>query len=439
MSGRTTHCDALVVGSTLGGLVAANYLARCGLRVVLLEEEAKYRPVMREPFLLTGLQAGGGTMRVLRELALPRLEAPQIERKPVALQVILPEAWVDVPRGAGALASEIDSHGLAPSRWVRSWLEEVDLQAMKLQAELWDTRTAGLRSPLQRLMQREANAPPLAAALPPVPRGLEVFVTAQLAALSAVDPPAAAPAPALLLLATRAGSFHMPNAATTFRELLRRRLPTLHGEIHRTETFQLVHTRRDLGVELPRGRLRTRALLIAVPRQPLRRFLAELDEAPTWLVPGPEPLEIPQRLFRVERRSLPVAMAPRVIRADGAPESLHWLARHRDPEDAEIEWILASGPGAPELSADDPLGTLAPFSRDTILPVDPGPAPRWDREGRDLRFPPNGVTTCLRARPPILGVGPELSAGLGFEGEVLHARRTALQLANRLGTWTRMP
>ena len=76
----TIRSDVLVLGSTLGGLVAANYLARAGLRVVLLEEEVqtKRSSLLREPFLLSGLESSGRIMRVLRELALPLIEQREI-------------------------------------------------------------------------------------------------------------------------------------------------------------------------------------------------------------------------------------------------------------------------------------------------------------------------------------------------------------------------
>ena len=52
----TIRSDVLVLGSTLGGLIAATYLARAGLRVTLFEEDThdKRLGLLREPFLLTG-------------------------------------------------------------------------------------------------------------------------------------------------------------------------------------------------------------------------------------------------------------------------------------------------------------------------------------------------------------------------------------------------
>ncbi|MCH6563464.1 MAG: hypothetical protein IH800_13730 [Myxococcales bacterium] len=127
----TIRSDVLVLGSTLGGLVAANYLARAGLRVVLLEEEvhAKRPTLLRDPFMLSGLASGGPVMRVLRELALPLIEQREIQRSDVALQVILPAARIDVVRGQDALAREIEAHGLGNAKALKAWLAAVDAQA----------------------------------------------------------------------------------------------------------------------------------------------------------------------------------------------------------------------------------------------------------------------------------------------------------------------
>ena len=430
----TIRSDVLVLGSTLGGWIAANYLARAGLRVVLLEEEAhaKRPALLREPFLLSSLESGGRIMRVLRELALPLIEQREIQREPVALQVILPKARIDLVRGRDALTRELAAHGLGDAKAIRSWLDAVDTRGAQTQAELWEKSGRG-RAPA-RLVQRRSAAAASEAGLPPAPEGLDSFVRAQLSALCALETPAQAPAPALLLRMTREGGFRMPHSEIPFLGLFRRRLETLYGEIHQAGRFHLISDRTEVAVELPRDQIFGRALVIAAPREPLRRFLAQAGSSPDWLKPSAPPLQTPTRIFRADRDYLPQGMASRVIRAeDDSAGALHWLARSPDPKDSRFDWLVAYGPGACKLPAENPLGSLAPFAGPGILPVGPGATPRWDLDAGNLRFREAGIPVSLKHRPPVVCVGPELAPGLGFEGEVLCARRVALRLAEWLG------
>ena len=119
------HCDALVLGSTLGGLVAGSFLARAGLRVVLIEEEIhQKRPsLLREPFLLTGLERGGPVGELLGDLGIPLLERREIAPREIALQVLLPGgARIDVGRGRRVLSSELDLYGVVDRATALIWL-----------------------------------------------------------------------------------------------------------------------------------------------------------------------------------------------------------------------------------------------------------------------------------------------------------------------------
>ena len=120
----TVRSDVLVLGGTLGGLVAATYLARTGLRVVLIEESAQTkRPaLLREPFLLPGLAPSGSLAKVLRELALPLLEQREFGQDRISLQVVLPDARIDVAAADEEFAMELDRFGLAKPDEVVRWL-----------------------------------------------------------------------------------------------------------------------------------------------------------------------------------------------------------------------------------------------------------------------------------------------------------------------------
>ncbi len=225
----------------------------------------------------------------------------------------------------------------------------------------------------------------------------------------------------------------MPHAGDAFLELFRRRFQTLPGEIRPLGEFSLISNRQDVGVELPRVMLFGRAMLIAAPRELLRRACAEPRSTPSWLEGSVAPTELPVRLFRADADALPVGLAQRAIISPGPPEALHWLARHRDPGKPRVEWLVISGPGAAQLASGNPLGDLNPFAGRGIVPVDPGPTPGWDRDGSDQRFGLPRPRAVLRQRPSVIAVGPEVAPDLGLEGEVLWARSTALKLVERLG------
>lgn len=452
MTTLRSDADVLVLGSTLGGLVAATYLARAGLRVVLLEEGAhrKRPPLLREPFLLPGLGPNGAVRRVLRELALPLIDQRELREEPVALQVVLPQARVEVEPDCERLACELAAYRLADRIAALAWLERVQRSASTAREALFDdpapprTATRHLSPPsslgsefakrVQNAVAARADAPlQIQAALPAPPPGLGPFITAQLMALAALSPPEGAPAPSLLLDGARSAVFRMPHSGAPFLDLFRRRFQTLHGEIWPVDEFALIEERNGVGVELARTRCFGQALVIAVPRDPLRRFLQELAKVPRFLRRSRPVERLGARLFRAERRELPVGLGTRVVVADRMPGRVHWLSFNPDPVHEGMEWLVASGPGAAALSPSNPLGDLAPFSSAGLTAVAGGPDPLWDLDSGELCFPLEEPPEALRARGPVVLVGPELAPGLGVEGEILQARRVAIRLAHRLG------
>lgn len=287
---------------------------------------------------------------------------------------------------------------------------------------------------MQRLVARASRSAAPDAGLGPIPEGMAPVVDALLAGLSRLVPNAVQGRDAALLLrGTLNGGFFMPDAGSPFLDLFRRRLGALHGEIRGTSEFALVNERGSLGLELPRGRIFARALVLAAPLELIRRVAAQAGPAPRWLPARTPPVDLPARLFRAEPDSLPAGLAARAVVAPGPVESLHWLARYADPVQKGVEWVLVGGPGAARLPADQPLGDLCPFPGTGITPVELGATPLWDRDAADHRFLSAGGDTAFRGRAPVIAVGAELAPGLGFEGELLLARRAALRLAERLG------
>ncbi|MFI5317870.1 MAG: hypothetical protein ACHQ6T_19385 [Myxococcota bacterium] len=439
----TLRSDVLVIGSSLGGLVAATYLARSGLRTVLLEEEslAKRPPLLREPFVLSGLEQEGPAHRVLRELALPLIEQRRVAQRSVALQVLLPHARLDVHAGRRDFARELEAFDVCDPIAAQAFFEAVDARGDELRARLVEGDASESNAPLmQRLLSRTGRNGSVDASLGPMPDGLAPVVDALLAALSRLTPQSPPGRDsALLLRGTRDGGFFMPDAGTPFLDLFRRRFLTLHGEIRSAGDFALVSERGELGIELPRGRLFARGVVLAAPIELLRRVSTAAGTTPRWLSPRTPPVDVPVRLFRAQPDSLPVGLAARAVLTPGPPESLHWLARYADPVQEGVEWLLVAGPGAAALSLDHPLGALNPFPDDGLVPVDLGPAPRWDRDAADHRFLAPRGESALRTKPPVYAVGAEVAPGLGFEGELLLARQAALRLADRLGAKRGLP
>src|SRR5258705_43031 len=151
----TLRSEVLVIGSWLGGLVAATYLARSGLRTVLIEEDplARRPPLLREPFALSGLEIDGPAHRVFRELALPLIEQRSVAQRSVALQVLLPHARLDIHAGRRDLARELDAFQVCDPAAAQAFFEAVDVRGDELRARLVDGDAGDSNAPLvQRLL-----------------------------------------------------------------------------------------------------------------------------------------------------------------------------------------------------------------------------------------------------------------------------------------------
>src|SRR3990172_8047832 len=118
---RTRRWDAVVVGGGLPGLVTAIVLGQRGARVLVLEEEAATRgfPGLREPFFLPGSERESILGACLRALRIPLIDQRRVQTDPVGLQVVMPDARLDVG-DAELTASEWVAWGLAKPHLARS-------------------------------------------------------------------------------------------------------------------------------------------------------------------------------------------------------------------------------------------------------------------------------------------------------------------------------
>src|SRR5678816_669281 len=91
------------------------------LRVLLVEEESAARlpATVRDPFFLAGAASGGVLDACLRALALPLIDRRRLATEPVAYQVVLPDARVDVASPTRT-AEELVAWGLAKPEIARA-------------------------------------------------------------------------------------------------------------------------------------------------------------------------------------------------------------------------------------------------------------------------------------------------------------------------------
>ncbi|HEY8493763.1 MAG TPA: hypothetical protein VIN04_07695 [Myxococcota bacterium] len=399
---RARRWDVVVLGSALPGLIAAIRLAMGRLRVLLVEEETSARlPVaVREPFFLAGAAPGGVLDACLRALMLPLIDRRRLQPHPIAYQVILPEARVDL--GAPArTAEELVSWGLAKPETARA---------------------------LVRGLAEAAAAE------------RDALLEAQVRALVNVATPQVTPeARARLLGCALEGGTTWESPDDSLLGLLRRRFQSLHGETRLLPNrFELVSLGELAGVapalsdEVWCGR----ALVINAPVGPLAAHLAGDGEPPDFL---PETTVLRRRgwiALRVPADALPEGMAGRLVRVRDprAPlegDNLVRIAVHPDRHGRDVV-IVASFLLPPGVESDELLERevaeavleLMPFARERVRLLAPLPRPRWD-DDLALEDPapgtgwPGEVELRLVTRPPVYRLAREAVGVLGVEGDCL--------------------
>jgi hypothetical protein len=470
---RARRWDVLVLGSALPGLVAAIRLAMAGKRVLVVEEEraARMPALLREPFLLPGAAPGNVLDPILRGLGFAPIERRAFESDAVAFQVLLPGARVEVGEAA-ATAEELVSWGLTKPEgaWdlVRSLklAGQAELEAM-LSAPL--VRRSGLRG-----LSRQRPARLGTAAAPGASRGPRDGPASGAAsghARGLPEPAVSAPAPLARLLAATvrglsnlAASQPSPEArarllgaslggggafradGTLLRELLRRRLETVHGEMRTLGCpFELVRIGDDPGIARigPDDAWLGRALLINAPASRMARALAGWGHpAPSFLA-GPR---ITHRRLAVHLRALeevvPEGMARRAILVldDAAParDPVITVARHASARGRRFAELVASAvvPDEPERLEEvaqwleEAVVGLMPFSEGRVARAPLAALPLWDDEAALCDPEPQAGWPCevsirTPGRWPVFVLRREALAGLGTEGDLLLGWRSA--------------
>ena len=437
---RARRWDVLVLGGALGGLAAAVRLGRAGLRVCVVEEDeaARQPSFLREPFFLPGLGGTGPLDRALRELGLPPIERRDLVVDPVAFQVLLRDARVDVGR-ADLLGSELVSWGLAKPEAAEAFVEAIAAAGkaaeQRIAALEW-IRRGGLRG-LARPARETEPMPPLPDALraPALAPLLAAWTHACAGPANAALPPEAL---ARLLAAPLAGGACFARPDTGLRALLQRRIESLHGEFRTLAgPFRLAELGEDPGV----ARITQddvwlgRALIVNAPGAQLAAALRGYgQEVPRWL-DGPAPVAREIRVHaRALREAVPEPLARRAVLAGAAsgcgsadwPITLLQEPSTRGPQFVELV-AGASFPAEHDVAAAEDiiaagLGSLLPFAGNRVRRANALPRPRWDDDSVRFAALPGSWPLGLElraSRRAVYRLAREHGAALGAEGEIL--------------------
>ena len=443
---RARRWDVLVLGGALGGLAAAVKLGRAGLRVCVVEEdEAARLPVfLREPFFLPGLGGEGPLDAGLRGLGLPPIERRDLAPDPVAFQVLLPDARVEVGRPE-LLASELVSWGLAKPEDAAALVEalrEAGRQADERLGALDWIRRGGLRGLARgaRELEPMAKLPArLRSAEPRVARLLQTWVRATCGLAHGMPPPEAL---ARLLAAPLAGGAAFSRPEAGLRTLLQQRIESLHGEFRTLAgPFRLAELGDDPGVARlgPDDVWLGCALIVNAPAAALAAALRQWEqEVPRWLR-GPEPAGREVRVHvRALREAVPEPLARRSVLAlaTGGCGSVSWpvtLALEPSVRGARFVELVASAvfPADADLAvAEDTvaaaLARLLPFAGNRVRRAPAPTRPRWDDAAARFDATPGAWPAPLELRAgrrPIYRLERAHVAALGAEGEILQGLR----------------
>lgn len=455
---RARRWDAVVLGGALPGLVAATRIAIAGHRVLIVEEDgaARLPPVVREPFLLAGAASGGVLATVLRELRAPLIDIRRIEPDPLAFQVVLPTARIDVGSPART-TEELVTWDLAKPDAALALLRALARAAAAERDAMLASpvlRSAGLRR-LSRPAPpatRHARGMPAEASAPPPE--LVPFLEAQVRALSNLATADPGPeARARLLGSTLEGGAAFPTAEHTLRGILRDRIYSLHGEFRPlAHGFTLVAADGEPGLSPARSSeiWLGRALVVNAPRGLVARQLRQAESpVPAFLDAPPPPRRRLAVHLRARREVVPEGMARRVIRIGDPARPIEGtncvaIAVHPVSASADVVEIVASAVvefaerdvAARTAEIEAAVRSLLPFSEERVRRHDPE-RPRWDDDfALDDPLPgqawPVEIEIRASARPAVHVLDRAALGGLGIEGDLLLGWRAGERLAQEL-------
>jgi hypothetical protein len=465
---RTRRWDAVVLGTSLPGLIAAIVLGRRGARVLVLEERGAERfPGLREPFLLTGAGPDGVLGACLRDLALPLIERKRLEPLPTSFQVVLPDARFDVGEPDWT-SQELANWGFAEQRSAKNLLAalgsagEAEREAMLAAPILRPPRLrslGGRRSPPPSMTRMGATrvASETPRGMPDeskdLPDGLAALLHAQIRALSNCG--TATPGSreqARLLGAALCDGAVLSRGEPWLRSLLRRRIETLFGEFRSLrDGFHLttVNNQPAISVDEDHEILAGRSLILNAPRAALAAVVDQ-NPLPDWLR-GPAVTHRRHSLhFKIDSTLVPDAMADRVICIQDLERPMEGTNvvtlrafRLTDGDRATVDLVASAvlPTGETDLAARDAeieaqIAGLFPFANGGLKRQEDAP-PRWDDDTWLADPPRNGAwpqesEIRISSKPRVFALERSNLAGLGFEGDVLLGWRAGDAIATEL-------
>lgn len=463
---RARRWDAVVLGSSPSGLVAAARLGMAGKRVLVIEEAATRNafPGLREPFFLAGAQDQGVCDTLLRELALPLVERRRLEPAPRAFQLVGADLRADIGK------RELTQRELALWEISNAQVAHRITQALCDASEA--ERQAMLEAPVVRMGRRigrrtrgiDAYRRGLPAEVTSASPRLAHIMAVQVRALSNLAETDPSPeARARLLGSVLAGGTRFRHGPPWLMGMLRGRVESTFGEF-RTPSgpFRLVSSGDQPGIAV-RGTEELwlgQALILAAPLSLLARELDQ-EPVPSFLVSKRTTRRRVNVHLRAPTTAIPEAMGQRALLVNDLPAAdspLNGsgqanpaagtgpisLALYPDASRPDMADLVASRIARPE---EDSIGevedsleaavrALMPFAGTDMerCPID---RPRWDDDGW-LEDPPRGLgwptelVLRVSSRPPVYRLDRAEVAGLGLEGDLLLGWRAGDAIAAEL-------